>query len=83
MKILKAFYEHFVAGFYAGGCVSITDSGTSLLASPLVKLAYLWSFGNFLYKLVVFLGLCTIKEYKPQGCGTSNACMLKQSPNVQ
>ena len=49
-----AFYEHLAAGFYAGGYVSIADFRTSLLAGPLVKLAYLWSFGNFLYKLVVF-----------------------------
>ena len=54
MKILMAFYEHLVAGFYAGGCASIADSGTYLLAGPSVKLSYLWSFGNFLYKLVVF-----------------------------
>ena len=54
MKILMAFYEHLVAGFCAGGCVSIADSGTSLLAGPSVKLSYLLSFGNFLHKLVVF-----------------------------
>ena len=54
MKILMAFYEHLVAGFCDGGCVSIEYSGTSLLAGPLVKLASLWSFGNFLYNLVVF-----------------------------
>ena len=65
MKILMAFYEHLVAGFCVGGCVSIADSGTYLLDGPSVKLSNLWSFGNFLYKLVVFLGLCTIKEYKP------------------
>ena len=38
MKILMAFYEHLVAGFCAGGCVSIADYGTSLLASPSVKM---------------------------------------------
>ena len=54
MKILMALYEHLVAGFCAGGCVSIADSGTYLLAGPSVKLEYLWYFGNFLYKLVVF-----------------------------
>ena len=53
MKILMAFYEHLVEGFYAGGCVFIADSGTCLLAGPSVKLAYLWSCVNFLYKLVV------------------------------
>ena len=41
MKILMAFYEHFVAGLCAGGCVSIADSRTYLLAGPLVKHAYL------------------------------------------
>ena len=54
MKILMEFYEHLVAGFCVGACVSIADSGTSLLAGRSVKLEYLWSFGNFLYKLVAF-----------------------------
>ena len=54
MKILMAFYEHLVAGFYVGGWVSIADSRTSLLVGPSVKLSYLWYFGNFLYNLVVF-----------------------------
>ena len=41
MKILMEFYEHLVAGFCAGGHVSIADSETSLLAGPLVKHAYI------------------------------------------
>ena len=41
MKLLMAFYEHFVAGFCAGGCVSIADSGTSLLVGSSVKHEYL------------------------------------------
>ena len=41
MKILMAFYEHLVTGFCAGGCVSIADVGTALLAGPSVKLANL------------------------------------------
>ena len=41
MKMLMAFYEHLTLGFCAGGSVSIVDFGTSLLASPSVKLANL------------------------------------------
>ena len=39
MKLLMAFYEHFVVGFCAGGCVSIVDYGASLLDGPSVKIA--------------------------------------------
>ena len=54
--LLKEYYEyeHLVASFCARGCVSIGDSRTYLLAGPSINLAYLWYFGNFLYKLVVF-----------------------------
>ena len=41
MKILMEFYEHLVAGFYPGGCVSIAYFGTSLVDGLSVKLAYL------------------------------------------